>query len=584
MPRNASGTYSLPNPPVVTGTTIDSADENDTRDDIASELTNSLDRAGRGAMTAALKVVDGTAASPGVQFSSDANNGMFRNGADDWSFSAGSIEVANLTTTGFKVFGFKLNTLSPAQITANQDDYNPTNLSTASYLRLDTDAARELTGLQGGVAGRTIRIHYIGSTTLTLKDESSSSTAAYRFALPADLVLRPDMSVDLTYDATTSRWRMVTGAVSSAMTTVTMAASINAGLGALITGATEDTAPDKIADFLGSYDASATTGKKLRLITALARAMPFGQGLLINGKISTSVASNALTVAVKTDAGSDPSPTDPAYALFRKSTLTDSGFDVVAITGALSMVVSSGSSLGHRSGAACTAFGYLINNAGTAELAVSSMAPDHATIFGDTRLISTTAEGGAGAADSATVVYSTTARSNVPWICVAMIFTTQATAGTWASAMTQVSQAPFSIPKYGFRVYRSSNQLAVATATWTKFTSNTEDFDLGGAYDLATDNRYECVVGGLHTFHFQTRAENPVAGMQNYAGIYVNGVQYSSAGVVFDGTTGGQSVRTEHEIYLNTGDYVEAYLYHSRGTTEDFTGGSLLSFFDGVRH
>jgi len=352
----------------------------------------------------------------------------------------------------------------------------------------------------------------------------------------------------------------------------------------LVASLTEDTAPDKIADFFGSYDASASAEKRLRIITAIARAMPFGQGLLINGKIVTSVASNALTIAVKGDNDSDPSSTNPVYALFRKSTLTDSGFDIVPITGALSVVVSSGSTLGHRSGAACSLFVYLINNSGTAELAVSSVAPDHATLFGGTRLVSTTAEGGAGAADSAVVVYSTTARSNVPWTCVAMIYTTQATAGTWASAMTQVDQAPFTIPKYGFRVYRSSNQLAVANTTWTKFSANTEDFDLGGAYDLATDNRYECVVGGLHTFHFQTRAENPIAGMQNFVAIYVNGAQYSSAGVVFDGTTAGQTVRTEHEIYLNTGDYVEAYLYQSRGTTEDFTGGSVISYFDGVRH
>ena len=358
----------------------------------------------------------------------------------------------------------------------------------------------------------------------------------------------------------------------------------SAAIGTVVSGMTEDTAPDKISDFLGSYDASATTGKKLRIITALARAMPWGQGLLINGKISTSVASNALTIAVKTDAGSDPSSTDPVYVLFRKTTLTDSGFDVVTITGALSMVVSSGSTLGHRSGAACTVFAYLINNSGTAELAVSSLPPDYAGIFADTRLISTTAEGGAGGADSATGIYSTTARSNVPWICVAMLYSTQATAGTWATAIAQVNQAPFDIPKYGFRVYRSANQLGVANATWTKFTSDTEDFDLGGAYDLSGDNRYECVVGGLHSFEFQQRAENPVDGMRTYAAIYVNGAQHSYAGIVLPGTNGGTTVRTQHTIALKTGDYVEAYLYHDRGTGEDFTGGSVVSFFAGWRH
>ena len=274
MPRNSSGTYTLPNAPVVTGTTIDSADENDTRDDLASEMTNSLDRGGRGAMTAALKIVDGSAASPGVQFSSDANNGWYRNSADNWSGSAGSVEVVNFSTNGMTLFSYRLTPLSPAQITSNQNDYAPASFSTASMLRLDTDAARDLTGLAGGTTGRVIDIHYIGATTLTLKDESASSTAANRFALPADLVLGPDMSVRLVYDGTTSRWRMNTGAVSSVMVPVTMASSLTAArttldAAQLTSSLTEDTAPDVTADFLHGYDTSAAAEKKALYGTVL---------------------------------------------------------------------------------------------------------------------------------------------------------------------------------------------------------------------------------------------------------------------------------------------------------------------------
>jgi len=60
MPRSVSGVYTLPNAPVVTNTTIASTDENTTRSDMASELTNSLDRSGRGGMLAPLQLVDGT--------------------------------------------------------------------------------------------------------------------------------------------------------------------------------------------------------------------------------------------------------------------------------------------------------------------------------------------------------------------------------------------------------------------------------------------------------------------------------------------------------------------------------------------
>src|SRR5262245_23374625 len=53
--------------------------------------------------------------------------------------------------------------ISPSQITSNQDDYNPTGLSTASTLRLSTDASRNITGLQGGADGRIITVVNVGS-------------------------------------------------------------------------------------------------------------------------------------------------------------------------------------------------------------------------------------------------------------------------------------------------------------------------------------------------------------------------------------------------------------------------------------
>jgi hypothetical protein len=77
-----------------------------------------------------------------------------------------------------------------------------------------------------------------------------------------------------------------------------------------------------------------------------------------------------------------------------------------------------------------------INNGGTVELAVVNLAGGNN--LDETTLISTTAEGGAGAADSANVIYSTTARTNVPFRVVGAIISTQATAGTWATAPSTI--------------------------------------------------------------------------------------------------------------------------------------------------
>jgi len=103
--------------------------------------------------------------------------------------------------------------ISPPQITSDQNDYNPTGLSTASTLRLDTDAnsgaGRSVTGLQGGADGRIILVHNVGSNPLRLKSENASSSAANRFSFPFDVVLGSKRSATLQYDSTSSRWRLV---------------------------------------------------------------------------------------------------------------------------------------------------------------------------------------------------------------------------------------------------------------------------------------------------------------------------------------------------------------------------------------
>lgn len=102
--------------------------------------------------------------------------------------------------------------ISPSQITADQNNYAPTGFSTATVLRLNSDATRNITGLAGGSDGRTVFIHNVGSFNIVLKDESASSTAGNRFALTADVTLAADATSMLQYDSTSSRWRVIGGA------------------------------------------------------------------------------------------------------------------------------------------------------------------------------------------------------------------------------------------------------------------------------------------------------------------------------------------------------------------------------------
>lgn len=83
MPRNSGGAYSLPaGQPVVTNTTIGSSVFNALTADLASEMTDSLDRSGKGAMLAQLVAVDGNETAPGVSFSNDHSTGIYGDGGD----------------------------------------------------------------------------------------------------------------------------------------------------------------------------------------------------------------------------------------------------------------------------------------------------------------------------------------------------------------------------------------------------------------------------------------------------------------------------------------------------------------------
>jgi hypothetical protein len=97
---------------------------------------------------------------------------------------------------------------SPSQITANQNDYAG---ATADINRLSSDAARDITGLSAGTSGQTVVLINVGSFAITLKHQSTSSSAANRILVPwaADYILAADGAAVLVYDATTSRWRVI---------------------------------------------------------------------------------------------------------------------------------------------------------------------------------------------------------------------------------------------------------------------------------------------------------------------------------------------------------------------------------------
>lgn len=79
MSRDANGNYTLPiGNPVITDTIIDSEWANDTAGDLGNEITNSLDRYGKGGMVAPFRVPNGTKALPTLSFNAETSSGLYR--------------------------------------------------------------------------------------------------------------------------------------------------------------------------------------------------------------------------------------------------------------------------------------------------------------------------------------------------------------------------------------------------------------------------------------------------------------------------------------------------------------------------
>lgn len=183
-----------------------------------------------------------------------------------------------------------------------------------------------------------------------------------------------------------------------------------------------------------------------------------------NFGFTASVGSNALTLTLKSAAGATPSATDPVSISFRDSTATVGTPVKRTATAATSIVVPSGATLGHVAAVDHYVWLYAIDNAGTIELAVSGVTPFEDNSIQSTTVIDTSS-------DSGTVMYSTTARSNVPVRLIGRILIQEATAGTWATAPTQLVLNP--VPK--------KNE-----TDWTTFTISTASTQGFGTVSVAT--------------------------------------------------------------------------------------------------
>ena len=348
------------------------------------------------------------------------------------AFQASGITGGNTRTITVPDASVNLGALTNSNISGSAAiDYSKLNLS-SSILNADVNAS-------AAIAYSKLNL----GTSIVNSDINASAGIALNklAATTVSRALVSDSSGFVAPSTTTSTEIGYVNGVTSSIQTQLDAKILKSTLsakGSIVSGSAANTPFDVTVGSDGQVltaDSASTGGVKW----AAATAAPISSHEISNLGFSTSVGSNALTISLKQFDGTDPSSGAGAVKIgFRSSTSTSGQFAQRSVTASLSLVISSGSTLGTTSAATENIYLYAIDNAGTVELAVSrSLYIDEGILY------STTAEGGAGAADSATALYSATSRSNVAIRLIGRITISETTAGTWATNATILSLAPF---------------------------------------------------------------------------------------------------------------------------------------------
>lgn len=172
MARDGVGTYSVPNT-FLPNTTMSASAVNQNFTDAGVEITGSLARDGRAAMTGPFKAYDGSEAAPGIAFANDADTGLRRASANEMRWVTGGADAFYIDSTGK---AFYLGDLSIA------GDFNVQGTLSGTGLD-DIEAIEALTGT--GLLKRT------GSNTWALDSQPSCLTImkdAYGNELPTGII------------------------------------------------------------------------------------------------------------------------------------------------------------------------------------------------------------------------------------------------------------------------------------------------------------------------------------------------------------------------------------------------------------
>ena len=232
-------------------------------------------------------------------------------------------------------------------------------------------------------------------------------------------------------------------------------------------------------------------------VTDYVFEIPTDVNAVTNLGLETTVAASALTIDLKQlDGTTDASTALPISISFRSSTLTSGAILLRQVSAALTLVVPNGATLGTTNAVEADLFVYAIDNSGTVELAISNKEFNTEGVI-TTTLIDATA-------DSATVIYSASARTNVPFRLIGKLLATEATAGVWLTAPSTVTvgsdfDTPVSITQ--FRPTAAGGTNAISGFGSLDDVAVSVHHSVGTPVTIANDREFTFPFAGIWNFH-----------------------------------------------------------------------------------
>jgi hypothetical protein len=449
-------------------------------------------------------------------------------------------------------------------------------------------AESQVTNLVSDLAGKQPTGNYITALTgdVTATGPGSvvaSLTATSNATLTTLSALTTATSLASVGTITTGTWNATTIAIAHGGTGATTAAAAYNNLSPMTT--TGDMEYEASANTAARLPIG-TTGQVLTVVGGIpawttASSSPTQAYELNNLGLATSVASNALTIALKqSDGATDPSSGSPVNIGFRSTTAATGSYTIVASTAATSLVVPSGATLGSASGLQGYLYVYAVNNAGTVVLGVSGI-----RIFDELSLQTTTAI--SSSATSGDILYTSSALTNVAIRLIGRAKFTETTAGTWASNVSELSLQALSgsTALVGSQTVSAlyTNASGTVNNTFTNVaTYGTKVVDTHNAYSSGI---YTIPVGGTYSIEAQIDISGTfVVGTTVLLGIGIGGTAtYVGADKVGGAVGDGYPKVTVNSIPLTQGQQI-TILPRSSGTSPTIGGGgTTIDFFSIIR-